>query len=73
MKKIQAFTLAALILGLGAAGCKKAEDDLLTAKYNYDLSEYIDLAEYKNLPAVGYKIEVTDEAIEQQILSSRSY
>ena len=73
MKKILALALAALILGLGAAGCKKAEDDLLTAKYNYDLSEYINLAEYKNLPAVGYKIEVTDEAVEQQILSSRSY
>ncbi|MBQ2545167.1 MAG: trigger factor [Clostridia bacterium] len=73
MKKILALVLAVLTLGMCAAGCKKTEDDLLTAKYNYDLSEYIKLAEYKNLPAVGYHIEVTDEAIEQQILSSRSY
>ena len=73
MKRILAAALAALSLGLCAAGCKKTEDDLLTAKYNYDLSEYIDLAEYMNLPAEGYHIQVTDEAIEQQILSSRSY
>ena len=73
MKRILALVLAVLIPGFAAAGCKKTEDDLLTAKYNYDLSEYIRLAEYKNIPAVGYKIEVTDEAIEQQILSSRSY
>ena len=72
MKKILALFLAVLTLGLCAAGCKKTEDDLLTAKYNYDLSEYIKLAEYKNLPAVGYHIEVTDEAIEQQILDEQA-
>lgn len=59
-----------------SCGEKTAEDDfknLLTYKYNYDLSEYIDLAEYKGLTAEGYRYEVTDEMVEQQILATRSY
>ena len=47
--------------------------DLLTYRYNYDLSEYIDLANYKGLPAEGYTVNITDEDIQQQILATRSY
>lgn len=50
-----------------------ADDDLLTHKYNYDLSEYISLAEYKGLPAEGYTYDVTDEQVDAQILATLSY
>ena len=73
MKKFISLVLSAVLLGSAMLSCSKKEDDLLTYKYNYDLSQYIDLAPYKNLPAEGYRISVTDEAVEQQILMSRAY
>ncbi|MBQ3637071.1 MAG: trigger factor [Clostridia bacterium] len=75
MKRPIALLLSLLALTLVfSASCKKEkEKDLLTLKYDYDLSRYIELAEYKNLPAEGYRVEVTDEAIDQQILTSRVY
>ena len=74
MKKIIALGLSLLLLGGSAAACAKEKtNDLLTLKYNYDLSEYIDLADYKGVPAVGYEIVVADEDVERQILTSRAY
>ncbi len=76
MKKLISLILAMLCVAGAAVSCGKAEEGyegLLTYKYNYDLSEYIDLAEYKGLPANGYHYEVTDEEVEQQILATRSY
>lgn len=73
MKKIISLLLAALTMAAVMPSCSKEEDDLLTHKYNYDLSEYIELGEYKGLPASGYHFSVSDEQIEQQILSTRAY
>lgn len=77
MKKLIALFLGVLCTAGTFVSCGKTEDEgfdgILTYKYNYDISEYIDLAEYKGLPAEGYRYEVTDEMVEQQILATRSY
>lgn len=72
MKKIASLIISAVLLTTALASCS-SKDDLLTYRYDYDLSEYIDLADYKGLPAEGYAINITDEAIQRQILSTRSY
>ncbi len=72
MKKAVSLILAALTLSATMVSCS-GSDDLLTRKYNYDLSEYITLGDYKNLSAQGYKYEVTDEEVQQQVLATRSY
>lgn len=72
MKKALSLTLAALTLSASLVSCG-TDEDLLTRKYNYDLSEYITLGDYKNLPAQGYRYEVTEEEIQQQVLATRSY
>lgn len=72
MKKVISLLLAALSIGIVFPSCSgSAEDDFLTHKYNYDLSEYIELGNYKGLPAEGYQYNVTDEQIMQQTLSAR--
>lgn len=71
MKKTAALILAALMLTSALSSCGK--DDVLTYRYNYDLSEYITLADYKGLEATGYNINITDDDIQTQILSTRSY
>ncbi len=76
MKKIVSLILCLLFVAGAASSCGQSKDeyaDVLTAKYNYDLSEYIDLADYKGIPAEGYHYEVTDELLQQQILATRSY
>ena len=76
MKKIISLILCTLFVAGATVSCGGAEEgyeNLLTYKYNYDLSEYIDLANYKGLPAEGYRYEVTDEEVERQILATRSY
>ena len=76
MKKFVSLLLSMLCVAGAAVSCGESQDGfdgILTHKYNYDLSEYIDLAEYKGLPAEGYKYEVTDEMVEQQILATRSF
>lgn len=65
---------AASVLTMPMTSCSSdTTDDLLTHKYNYDLAEYINLAEYKGLPAEGYTYEVTDEQVDAQILATLSY
>ncbi|MGN1346752.1 MAG: trigger factor [Eubacteriales bacterium] len=76
MKKIISLILCVLFVAGAASACGEKKDeygDLLNYKYNYDLSEYIDLADYKGIEAEGYRYEVTDELVEQQILATRSY
>lgn len=77
MKKMITLVLGLLLVAGSAVACedKKEEgfDNILTNKYDYDLSEYIELAEYKGLAADGYRYEVTDEMVEEQILATRSY
>lgn len=72
MKKAISLLLAAVTAAAVLPSCSGG-DDLLTHKYNYDLSEYIELAEYKALPAEGYQFHVTDEQIQQQVLSTRAF
>jgi len=64
--------LAAVMLAGSFSSCAK-NDDMLTYRYNYDLSEYIDLAEYKNLDAKAYSIDITDEKIQNEIFTTLSY
>lgn len=74
MKKAVSLIISALLLSATAVSCGSGKgDDLLTYRYDYDLSEYIELADYKNLPAQGYRINITEDDIEKQILSTRSY
>lgn len=75
MKKAVSLIISALLLSSSVLSCSsaKSDDDLLTYRYNYDLAEYIDLADYKNLPAQGYRINITEDDIQKQILSTRSY
>ena len=72
MKKVCTLFLAGLMASAALTSCSGG-DDLLTYKYNYDLSEYIDLADYKGLPAEGYEFSLTDEQLQLQILSTRTY
>ncbi len=73
MKKIISLLLAALMLTLALASCGQKKTDPLTYRYQYDLSEYIDLAPYKGVAAEGYEQNITDDIIEQQINSTLLY
>ncbi len=67
-KKIWSGMLAAGLLIAGLAGCEgKTNDELLYAKYNYDLTTYMDLGEYKGLEANTYDIAITEERVRQEI------
>lgn len=68
MKKILSLLIVLVIVLLSVAACAKTY-----GRYNYDLSEYIDLAEYKNLPAKTTDPSVSDEDVEAQIKSTISY
>lgn len=63
--------LCALLLLLGSS-CSK-EPDLLTYRYDYDLSQYLDLAPYEGLDAKTYAIDITDERVETEIYATLSY
>lgn len=65
--------IAGTTVSCGDGASKKSFDGILTRKYNYDLSEYITLADYKGVPANGYQYEITDEMVDQHILATRSY
>ncbi len=76
MKKILCLLLAVLLLlpALAFTSCdKEKNDDPLTYRYDYDLSEYLTLGQYKGLPAQGYSFSVSDEQLERQILATRAY
>ena len=63
--------LAAAALLLPLTGC--GSEDHLYYRYDYDLSEYITLAEYKNLPVEKGDFTVTDEQVQNQIMSTVMY
>ena len=73
MKKIISFILLAVLFASLAVSCAEKNDDLLTYKYNYDLSEYITLADYKGIPASALKNDMSDKRIEEEILATRTY
>lgn len=62
---------AALLLPTTMTGCGK--DDVLYYRYDYDLSDYITLAEYKGLPVQEVSAEVSEEDIRNQIRSTVLY
>lgn len=61
------FAACAMLLPL--TGCSNPQ----YYRYDYDLSEYMNLAEYKNLPVLLEKDEVTEEELQQEILSTIMY
>ena len=67
MKRFVSLLLVLTFVCLAAVACGK------NSHYNYDLKNYIDLAEYMNLPAKTIKSEVTDEDVEDQIMSAINY
>lgn len=68
-KLLSILTAAALLLPL--TGCGK--DDVLYYRYDYDLSDYITLAEYKGLPVQPVSDTVSEEEIQQQIMATVKY
>ena len=68
MKKIVSLLLVLTFVCLAFISCGAK-----SKHYNYDLSEYIDLAEYKNIPAETPKAEVTDDEVEEQIMATINY
>lgn len=71
IKKRLSFLLTLLLIALLFASCAKEAD--APARYQYDLSEYIDLAEYKGLPAETNSLTITDDMIREQIDATRVY
>lgn len=68
-KLLSILTAAALLLPL--TGCGK--DKVLYYRYDYDLSDYITLAEYKGLPVEPVSDTVSEEEIQQQIMATVKY
>lgn len=61
--------LAACAMVLPMTGCSNPQ----YYRYDYDLSEYITLAEYKNLPVLVDEVNVTEEEVQQEIMSTVLY
>lgn len=68
MKRIFSFALVLLMIAcLISCDSTAKQYDPLTYRFDYDLSEYIDLAEYKGLPAQGYEFEVSEEQLRNYV------
>lgn len=62
MKRIISLMLALVFVCAAFASCgEKNHDDFLTVNYNYDLSEYIQLGEYKGLKVAANSYAVDEE------------
>ena len=70
--RIMCGILTAAMLAGGLSSCGK-DEDLLTYRYDYDLSQYIDLAEYAGLDAKAYTVDISEEKIENEIFTTLSY
>ncbi len=72
IKKLTAFSLACIIgaTAIVFSSCKnqytKTPKDF-TPPYDYDLSEYVTLGQYKGIEYTPYTIEATDEQIEKKL------
>lgn len=75
MKKIISLMLALVFVCAGFASCgNKNHDDFLTVNYNYDLSEYIELGNYKGINVVTTPYNVDEETyVELQIQAALTY
>lgn len=71
LTKTTAGFLCALLL-LPVAGCGKA-NNILYYRYNYDLSDYIDLGMYDGIPANYTPSVVTDDDVNMEIQSTLAY
>ncbi len=77
LKRITTVTLSAVLLAAGTllTSCGDKKADLLTYRYNYDLSEYINLPEYRGLTAQCSDMSISDEEmaeeVQRQILFTR--
>jgi len=75
MKKIISLMLALVFVCVAFASCgQKKHDDFLTVNYDYDLSEYIELGNYKGIHVVTNSYSVDEEFyVKIQVESSLSY
>lgn len=74
MKHTKLITLLlsmALLLPAAMTGC--GQEDVLHYRYDYDLSAYITLPEYKGLPVTEVSATVSEEDIQNQIRSTVLY
>lgn len=63
---------AAALLG-ALSSCGGGNDDLLTYRYDYDLSQYLELGEYDGLDAQAYTIDISDEKVQGEVYATLSY
>ncbi len=63
MKRFVSFIIALIIIVCTVSCTEDKEYDTLTYRFDYNLSSYIKLGEYKGLPAQGYKHEISEEDI----------
>lgn len=75
MKKIISLMLALVFVCVAFASCgQKKHDDFLTVNYDYDLSEYIELGNYKGIHVITNSYSVDEEFyVKIQVESSLSY
>lgn len=75
MKRIISLMLVLLFLCLAFASCNgKKYDDFLTVKYDYDLSEYIELGNYKGIYVTTNSYGINEEFyIKAQVESTLAY
>lgn len=66
--RLLAFLTVCLFLLSGLLACREE----WSGTYPYDLEEYVSLCSYRNIPVLGWEVEVTDEEIERQVLLTRS-
>ena len=70
-KKVGIIVLALAMVTMLMAGCgKKVEEEV---PYDYNLDEYVKVADYHGLPYVSIAAEVTDEDVENEIQSMLEY
>lgn len=71
MKKVSRIFSAVLAVTLAAAtlmtGCKKNEETPSAKRYDYDLTQYITLGQYKGVEVEPFAYEITEEVVQQQI------
>ena len=68
MKRIISFVIVLIMLACFiSCDSAKKEYDTLTYRFDYDLSEYINLADYKGLPAQGYEYKITEEDVRNHV------
>lgn len=59
-----------LVMSLFTGCGNKVEEEV---PYNYDLSEYVEVADYKDMPYMNVAAEVTDEEVEDAIQNELQY